>query len=33
MNLNNEQIEAIDQLVMSLQALCEPDDPLDLLPS
>src|SRR3989338_2788458 len=33
MNLNNEQIEAIDQLVTSLQALCEPDDPLDLLPS
>jgi hypothetical protein len=31
--LNNEQLEAIDQLVMSLQVLCEPDDPLDLLPS
>lgn len=31
--LNNEQLEAIDQLVVSLRALCEPDDPLDLLPS
>jgi hypothetical protein len=31
--LTNEQLEAIDQLVVSLGALCEPDDPLDLLPS
>lgn len=31
--LNNEQLEAIDQLVVSLRVLCEPDDPLDSLPS
>lgn len=31
--LTNEQLEAINQLVVSLGALCEPDDPLDLLPS
>ena len=31
--LTNEQLEALDQLVVSLGALCEPDDPLDLLPS